>query len=254
MKKIIILSQAGPFVNILYNFLKKDYNIEKIFLEKPVSKLIILKRRIKNLGLFKVFGQTLFIILLVPLLRKEARTRYREIINSKSLDLSEIPLNKILNISSINNDIVFSEIKKIKPDLIIVSGTRLISQNSLEKIEAPLFNIHAGITPMYRGAHGAYWALLNNDKEHCGTTIHKIDAGIDTGNIIKQGIIRFTKKDNFTTYSLLQLIEGAQMLKDITPDLKADQCDVGGVSWESKLWYHPTLISYLFNRLFRGVK
>ena len=41
--------------------------------------------------------------------------------------------------------------------------------------------MHAGITPQYRGVHGGYWAVVNNDPEHCGVTIHFVDKGIDTG-------------------------------------------------------------------------
>jgi methionyl-tRNA formyltransferase len=46
------------------------------------------------------------------------------------------------------------------------------------------WGVHAGITPRYRGTHGGYWVLLNNDPGHCGVTIHLVDPGIDTGSIV----------------------------------------------------------------------
>jgi len=51
-----------------------------------------------------------------------------------------------------------------------------------------LFNIHFSALPKYRGMYTSCWPILNGEKES-GVTIHKIDAGIDTGNIIDQ--IRF---------------------------------------------------------------
>jgi methionyl-tRNA formyltransferase len=61
-----------------------------------------------------------------------------------------------------------------------------------------------GITPEYRGVYGAYWALLNNDVENCGVTIHKVDKGIDTGALIKQAVIQIGNRDNFKTYPVHQ--------------------------------------------------
>jgi methionyl-tRNA formyltransferase len=48
-----------------------------------------------------------------------------------------------------------------------------------------LFNIHFSRLPAYKGMYTAAWPILNGEN-HSGVTLHKIDAGIDTGDIIDQ--------------------------------------------------------------------
>jgi folate-dependent phosphoribosylglycinamide formyltransferase PurN len=91
-----------------------------------------------------------------------------------------------------------------------VNGTRIISKEVLNCVDAVFINMHAGITPKYRGAHGAYWALYNKDRENAGVTIHLVDEGIDTGNIIYQSVVPITEKDNFATYPTLQTCVGVE--------------------------------------------
>ena len=46
-----------------------------------------------------------------------------------------------------------------------------------------LFNIHFSLLPSYKGMYTSIFPILNGDKIS-GVTLHKIDGGIDTGNII----------------------------------------------------------------------
>jgi len=48
-------------------------------------------------------------------------------------------------------------------------------------------NLHNGPLPKYRGVNPVNWALKNNENSH-GVTLHHIDEGIDTGDIIDQEI------------------------------------------------------------------
>ena len=46
-----------------------------------------------------------------------------------------------------------------------------------------LFNLHFSLLPSYKGMHTSAFPILNGEK-YSGVTIHKIDNGIDTGDII----------------------------------------------------------------------
>tara|TARA_Y100001970_G_C13978352_1_gene721788 strand:- start:96 stop:857 length:762 start_codon:yes stop_codon:yes gene_type:complete len=46
-----------------------------------------------------------------------------------------------------------------------------------------LFNIHFSLLPRYRGCHTTYYQIKNGEKR-IGVTLHKIDSGIDTGDIV----------------------------------------------------------------------
>jgi methionyl-tRNA formyltransferase len=61
-------------------------------------------------------------------------------------------------------------------------------------------NFHYGLLPQCRGPQPLLWHLLNNDKE-AGITVHKVDGGIDTGEIIMQEKVEIHETD---TYGLLQ--------------------------------------------------
>lgn len=249
-----MLAGKGSSTNILYNELKNEYDISTVILEDSVNKVEFLKKRIKNLGAWQVFGQILFQLIIVPLLNISSSERKKEILSQYHLHDSAIPKEKIINVKSVNHDDCLNHLQKIAPNVIIVNGTRIISKKILNSVQAIFINMHVGITPKYRGVHGGYWALVNNDKENFGVTIHLVDSGIDTGNILYQKTIDISKKDNFVTYPLIQLAYGIPYIKkalssvsNLTP--KPHASDI-----ESKLWHHPTIIKYLYNWIKNGIK
>ena len=179
MKKhrVLILAQEGASTNILYHALKNEYNVEAIILESPVSKKEFLKKRIKKLGILMVLGQILFQLFIVPVLQFFSSKRKKEILENYDLEDSPLPGEKVTRLKSINSFECISIITKIKPEVIIVNGTRIISKEVLNSTSVKFFNIHAGITPKYRNVHGAYWALANNDVANCGVTVHLVECG-----------------------------------------------------------------------------
>jgi methionyl-tRNA formyltransferase len=81
---------------------------------------------------------------------------------------------------------LINEIRDLKPDLIISAYYRKIFCKEL--IDIPrlgIINIHPSLLPNYRGRTPTAWAILNNEKKF-GVTIHKVDEGIDTGDILVQ--------------------------------------------------------------------
>ncbi len=59
-------------------------------------------------------------------------------------------------------------------------------------------NCHAGKLPFYRGRNILNWALINDEKEF-GITVHYLDEGIDTGDIILQETYPITDEDDYST-------------------------------------------------------
>ncbi len=254
-KKIVLLAGKGQSTKIVYNSISKNFvNVTVIIEDKENTKKFI-KRRIKKLGIFTVIGQVLFQILIAKPLYFLSKKRQQEIINENQLDITDIPDYKINAVISVNSASTISLLKEINPDVIIVNGTRIISKKVLSALNCKFINTHAGITPKYRGVHGTYWALLNNDIENSGVTVHFVDEGIDTGNIISQSIVVPTKNDNFSTYPLLQLSEGLKILNISIRDFFDNKLITQKEKeLESRLWYHPTIWKYLYYRILKGVK
>ena len=88
----------------------------------------------------------------------------------------------------------------IRSDFILSFGFRkIISENFIKKIKRPIFNIHLSYLPFNRGAHPNFWSFIENTP--AGVSIHKIDKGIDTGNIILRKKINFNiNLDKFSTF------------------------------------------------------
>ncbi len=254
-KKIIILAGVDESSTFLYNGLKNTFPISNVIFEEKVSRKKFLERRVKKLGYISVFGQVLFQLIIPKLLKLSSKGRIEEIKANYQLDSKPIPNAVILNVKSVNSNACIKFLKKEKPDLIIVNGTRIISKKVLNCTDAIFINTHAGITPKYRGVHGGYWAMANSDSDNCGVTVHLVDRGIDTGGVLFQQNIAPVSKDNFVTYTYLQTGEGIALMKRAIDDFIKDQLkESEPKSLESNLWYHPTIWFYLFKRLTKGVK
>ena len=250
-----MLTGEGKSSVFMYNGLKDDFLISKVIIEEKSDKKKLLKKRVKRLGYFKVIGQVLFQITVPNILERSSQKRIREIKSIYNLDSIPIPKNLVYNVNSVNSVECIEFIRNQKPDLIIVNGTRIISKKVLNCISATFVNTHAGITPKYRGVHGGYWALANDDRNNCGVTVHLVDSGIDTGGVLYQSKILPTGKDNFATYTYHQIGEGIIIMKKaITDFLNSRLRETIPSTAESKLWYHPTIWTYLYNRIIKGVK
>lgn len=253
--RFVILATEGVTTNLLCEELARHGTIEIIILEQPESSLKKIKRRFKKLNFFNVIGQLFFLTLLMPFLRGGAKKRIAELISSGGYENSGLVTDKIERIKTINDIEILDIISRCKPDFIFVNGTRIISKKILDQIGIPVLNIHVGITPNYRGIHGGYWAIYNNDSKNFGVTLHFVDAGVDTGSVILQARFLPTKNDNFASYPVLQFIEG---LKLVSQFLSSDSGKISPIEiskeTESKQYYHPAFFQYLFKRWFKGVK
>ena len=252
-KKIIMLVGGGPSSHCCYNALMKEHHISNILIETEGDLKTFLKKRIKKFGIIKVIGQILFQKVAVPFLKWESKTRVAEIIASHNLSFKAFDPDKLIKVPSVNSDACIDALKKIEPDIIIVNGTRIISKKVLNSINATFINTHAGITPLYRGIHGAYWSKVNKDN-HCGVTVHLVDPGIDTGGILFQDVIETNPKDNFVSYTYLQMAKGIELMKLALNDLINNESKVITNNLESKIWTHPTIWFYLKNRIINKVK
>jgi len=111
----------------------------------------------------------------------------------RGLKLTASPVKKvaaefnipILQPSSLKIEIAQQELLKLKPDLMIVLAYGLIlPQAVLDIPRHGCINIHGSILPRWRGAAPIQHAILAGDTE-TGITTMQMDAGLDTGDILK---------------------------------------------------------------------
>lgn len=83
-----------------------------------------------------------------------------------------------------------AELSAFNPDVVVVAAYGLIlPQAILDVSKQGCINIHGSLLPRWRGAAPIHRALLNGDEE-IGVTIMKMDAGLDTGPILKKGVLK----------------------------------------------------------------
>jgi folate-dependent phosphoribosylglycinamide formyltransferase PurN len=242
-----IVALVGPGVSswILLDALKSEFLLNKVFIERDSSRSRLWLRRVRNLGTLTVIGQLLFLPY-YAIQQFLCHSRVKQILREANLARAcERDVDNIEFVDSINSDGVCSALRELQPDVVVINGTRILTADILKSCNAIFINCHAGITPMYRGSHGGYWALVNGDPLHCGVTVHQVDKGIDTGKVIYQACIEPTAKDYFSTYPYLQLAAGIPLLIKAIHDVRNGALQLHFPVGVSKLYYLPTLWGYL---------
>ncbi len=223
------------------------------FIEQPQSRAQLLKNRIKKLGALAVTDQLAFILAIRPYITNRAQNRIKAICHDMGLEPAEPLTSSIQQIGSVNSETFRKRLADINPDIIVVNGTRIIGKKTLAATKAIFINSHQGITPAYRGAHGAYWALYQKDKDNCGVTVHLVDEGIDTGNIIGKFKIEPTAEDSFATYPYLQTAAALPILTKAILSANDGKLATQPISGISEVWYHPGFFQYILG-WFRGIR
>ncbi len=253
--RVVLLAGPGRETRIVYHALSRRVDLRGVILEpgQPTTKL--LRRRLRRLGPRTVAGQVLFRALLSPLLYLEGRHRIEEILGSQGLHDGPMDSSKVIGVPSVNHDEARRALCRLRPDVVVIQGTTIVKPETLNCVEAPFVNTHTGITPNYRGVHGGYWSLHNDEIHRFGVTVHLVDEGIDTGAVLARTTCWPTHRDNYASYPYLQLAAGVPLLVDTVVDLYEGRAEPEvPASKTSMLWSHPTAMGYLAGRVFRGVR
>ena len=108
--------------------------------------------------------------------------------------------------------------------LISVFYNKILRQSEISAY-VNCFNIHNSPLPFYRGVRSINWALKNGERRH-GITLHKIDQGVDTGDICGQ-----------VTYSIWPELEEVE-------DVYARANSYGKILWEDFIRVFPAVVQY----------
>jgi methionyl-tRNA formyltransferase len=104
----------------------------------------------------------------------------------------------VWNIKTPNSKIFQDELKKLKPDVIINQSQSIIKKNLIEIPRIGIINRHNALLPKNRGRLTPFWVLYKQEVE-TGVSIHFVEEGIDSGDIIVQERFKIEKTDNFNS-------------------------------------------------------
>ena len=106
--------------------------------------------------------------------------------------IDKLKENKNYQIFNTKNKIELKNLDNI--NFVISFGYRHIITEDIIRKKKNLINLHISYLPYNKGAHPNFWSFAENTPS--GVTIHKIDKGIDTGNIIYQKFLDFELEKN----------------------------------------------------------
>ena len=139
--------------------------------------------------------------------------------------------------SSINLPRNVERIAALRPDVIVVSGARLLSRAIIDLPTKAAINMHGGLSPYYRGGDSVFWALYNREPQFVGVTIHLLTLGIDAGPLIYTARPTFTADDDEMTLFAKIYRLGCELMVCAVEDALQDRLDPVPQWEKGRLYY-----------------
>ncbi len=198
--KVLLLTSPGLPQRLLAQRLHREIGLDGLVVERrraPLGgKAAALKRSAS-----RVLGRALFDRLLsikhrLGEPRMERRVRRLEedlqraaeqrLLAEHGPDPASWPPVDILETPRVNNGDAVAWCRRRRPDLILVYGTSILKQPMIRLPRLGVLNAHSSILPHFRGVFSEFWQVLQGDFDHVGVTVHCIDPGVDTGDVVLQ--------------------------------------------------------------------
>lgn len=87
-------------------------------------------------------------------------------------------------VETVNEPAAIAALDKAGPDVVVVFGTGRIRGPLIDRCRNRIFNLHGGDPEEYRGLDTHLWAIFHRDFAGLVTTLHRLDHGLDTGDIV----------------------------------------------------------------------
>ncbi len=249
---VVVLTAGGTLGAIIVNGLAERLGPMVVIEEQPEKKSAILRRRMRLNGVAAAIGQAVLGVVLRAL-TKRYQQRLIEILQSKNLNPTPLSGVTVHHVPSVNSHECQTLLSELQPDVVAVYGTRIISAKTLKSVAAPFINYHAGTNPKYRGQHPAYWARAQHDDENAGVTIHLVDTGVDTGDVLYQAQVSYAADDTIMTYQYVQAAAALPLFARAIEDSWAGRLAPKYVNLPSRQWFPPTLWTYCYVGITRGI-
>ena len=243
---VVILYSAGHLgsaviMNKLLNM--PEINIVGVIKAQPLKVSLRGRSRIKN-HLRKVGWQFAwllawqrciqglgYLITLLPFLERRLQPAW------KIASDHNIP---VFQCGNINDPECQAFIKQLQPDLLISAYfSQILKKDIIQLSKIGVLNVHPGWLPTYKGAMAYFW-VLKNGSDKGGVTVHWIDEGIDTGEILARRAFKLQNKATQETVLMYSAVIGAQLLgRVIRRIIRGQDAKIHTISEDEKAAYYP---------------
>ena len=156
------------------------------------------------------------------------------------------PEGSELHVSSPNSAEAEAFLRSHQPDLVIARCKTLLSDRIFTIPRLGTYVLHPGICPEYRNAHGCFWALTSGDSANVGSTLLRIDRGVDTGPVFGHFRIEADAHDSHVIVQHRAVLDHLDAIRDKLLEIEAGEAaPVDTSGRRSATWGQPWLSAQL---------
>ena len=120
-------------------------------------------------------------------------------------------------------------LRSCEPELLVSAYfSQILKSEILQVPGLGVLNIHPGWLPAYRGAMAYFW-VLHNRSDRGGVSVHWIDEGIDTGELLEQRGFKIAEKATQETVLAMTAVIGSRLLGRVIRRLQQGRSPIGHV-------------------------
>jgi hypothetical protein len=143
-------------------------------------------------------------------------------LNSLSRPVAPQPAS-VSVVTTINGRDAIETLKDLRPDILIQAGAGILRSEIFSIPTVCALNLHHGIAPRIRGVNSIYWGLYENREDWIGSTVHRIDAGIDTGRVLAHAPVERQVGEGFPSLFARATEAGVAQLLSVLSRLQAGE-------------------------------
>lgn len=120
----------------------------------------------------------------------------------------------VWEVQRLSDPTTVSTLAAYQPDVICVACfSQRIPRVILDLPRLGCINVHPSLLPVHRGPMPLFWTLREGSKQ-TGVTIHCMDEGMDTGDILAQRVIDVPDGISYTQLELQSAVQGGELLAE----------------------------------------
>ncbi len=130
-------------------------------------------------------------------------------------------LGKVERVPDVHAETVLTRVRALEPDLGVIYGGPILRPELFQIPRLGTLGIHHGRLPAYRGKKTTFWELYHGE-EVAGVTIQRLDAGLDTGDIVRQGLVPTGRKRYGRVWYEVQALGVALFVEAVLATLRGE--------------------------------
>ena len=153
------------------------------------------------------------------------------------------------------DEATLQRLRDLAPDVLVLVGADIVPAAALEIPRIATINAHYGLLPAYRGMNVTEWSIYHDDP--VGVTVHAVDPGIDTGDILAREEIEVAREETLQTLRAKHQAVAQRLLLETALALRDGRAKrVAQDAADGRQYYrmHPALRAVVERKLAAGYR